>query len=245
MRSSGSTGGSNYGTGSPFARGEILMRDGWISLHRKIMDWEFYFDEPFTKTSAWIDMLLLANHQRRAVSVRGNVVYIERGQLGHSTETLAERWHWSRGRVLRFIHVLETEQQIVQQKSHILNVITIKNYNQYQTDSTTYSTTDGQQTDTNNNDNNENKKNTLSDFDKFWIAYPKKIGKGAALKAWNKIHPTNGTFEKIIKSLLWQRKSEQWTSDKGQYIPNPSTYLNQSRWEDEPLLIQKKEKLIL
>ena len=40
-------------------------------------------------------------------------------------------------------------------------------------------------------------------------------------------------FEIITKALELHKKSEQWTKDKGRFIPNPSTWLNQERWNDE------------
>jgi phage replication O-like protein O len=71
-------------------------------------------------------------------------------------------------------------------------------------------------------------------FTEFWAAYPRKTGKGAARKAWKKIKSPKATLEKILTALDWQKKSEQWTKNGGQYIPHPGTYLNQERWEDEP-----------
>ena len=41
-------------------------------------------------------------------------------------------------------------------------------------------------------------------------------------------------IDQILKALAWQVRSEQWCKDGGQYIPNPATYLNQGRWQDEP-----------
>jgi hypothetical protein len=37
----------------------------------------------------------------------------------------------------------------------------------------------------------------------------------------------------MLRALSWQRAQDQWTKDGGQYIPNPATWLNQKRWEDE------------
>jgi uncharacterized protein YdaU (DUF1376 family) len=68
-------------------------------------------------------------------------------------------------------------------------------------------------------------------FDVFWLAYPKKTGKDAAIKSWNKLKPN--VYE-VINALAWQKQSEQWQKNGGQYIPNPATYLNQGRWKDEP-----------
>ena len=68
-------------------------------------------------------------------------------------------------------------------------------------------------------------------FDRFWQAYPKKTGKGAASKAWAKAKPP---IEAVLAALAWQRTQPAWVKDAGDYIPNPATWLNQRRWEDEP-----------
>lgn len=71
------------------------------------------------------------------------------------------------------------------------------------------------------------------EFLEFWKLYPRKTGKGGAYKAWKKIKKPKTTLTKIQIALIWQKKSDQWIRDNGQYIPHPSTYLNQCRWEDE------------
>lgn len=71
------------------------------------------------------------------------------------------------------------------------------------------------------------------DFDQFWAAYPKKVGKLAALKAWTKAKHLP-MVEKILETLTMQKLSEQWTRDNGQYIPNPATWINEGRWDDQP-----------
>lgn len=68
-------------------------------------------------------------------------------------------------------------------------------------------------------------------FDEFWMAYPRKTGKGDAEKAWLKMRPP---LPDVLSALEWQRSQESWTKDRGQFIPMPSTYLNQKRWLDEP-----------
>ncbi|NCC84275.1 MAG: hypothetical protein EOM03_09135 [Clostridia bacterium] len=137
--------------------------NGWIKLHRKIFDNPMYFSEPFTRMQAWIDLLLLANHSGQYFYIRGNRVDVKRGEVAHSMESLAQRWKWSRGKVLRYISQLENSQMIVQQKNHVITKLSITNYNTYQSDGTTDSTTDGQQTvqqtDTNKNDKNEKNEN--------------------------------------------------------------------------------------
>lgn len=71
------------------------------------------------------------------------------------------------------------------------------------------------------------------DFVRFWKAYPLKKAKQAALKAWKKINPDKQFAETIISAVEKQKRWEDWIRDNGQYIPNPATWLNQGRWEDE------------
>ena len=68
------------------------------------------------------------------------------------------------------------------------------------------------------------------DFLTFWKAYPRKVGKLAAIKAWLRQKPP---IDAVLAALEWQRGDEQWVKDGGQFIPHPSTYLNNRRWEDE------------
>lgn len=68
-------------------------------------------------------------------------------------------------------------------------------------------------------------------FDRFWTAYPKKVGKGAAEKAFLRAR-LNGHLPEVLKAIESQKHSEQWQKDGGQFIPNPATWLNQRRWED-------------
>ena len=69
-----------------------------------------------------------------------------------------------------------------------------------------------------------------SAFDVFWKAYPKKTGKEAARKSFARAKADIGT---MLSALEVQKQSEQWTKNNGQFIPNPTTWLNQGRWEDE------------
>ena len=67
-------------------------------------------------------------------------------------------------------------------------------------------------------------------FDAFWIAYPKKVGKEAARKAFAKVKAPADT---LIAAVEQQKNSPQWKKENGRFIPNPATWLNQGRWEDE------------
>jgi hypothetical protein len=70
-------------------------------------------------------------------------------------------------------------------------------------------------------------------FEAFWQCYPRKVAKQEAEKAWAKLHPANGDFERIMGALENHKTSSRWREDGGQFIPHPATWLNQRRFDDE------------
>lgn len=70
------------------------------------------------------------------------------------------------------------------------------------------------------------------DFSMFWQAYPRRVGKASAEKAWIK----NGCAKLVPQILTAVRAckiSADWTKEGGQFIPYPATWLNRHGWEDE------------
>lgn len=84
-------------------------------------------------------------------------------------------------------------------------------------------------------------KPTDSRFARFWMAYPKKVGRGAAEKAWLKAG-INGEIEQVMSAIESQKQSDQWIKDGGQYIPNPATWINQKRWLDEAVQVHPQRR---
>lgn len=72
-------------------------------------------------------------------------------------------------------------------------------------------------------------------FEAFWSEYPKKVGKGAAYKSWQKIGKKGDTsVPAIMSALRSQIEARHFFNERGEaMIPNPQTWLNQRRWEDE------------
>lgn len=70
-------------------------------------------------------------------------------------------------------------------------------------------------------------------FDRFWLSYPRKTGKGAAWAWWKRHKPSEELTVLMIASVGDQSRSDQWQRDGGQYIPHPRTWLSQERWTDE------------
>lgn len=79
-------------------------------------------------------------------------------------------------------------------------------------------------------------------FDRFWEAYPRRQGKEAARKAWEKLRPNEALLEDMLAALERQRASNQWCKDGGRFIPLPATWLNGRRWEDEEPLIGRGQQ---
>ena len=83
----------------------------------------------------------------------------------------------------------------------------------------------------NNTSNNNTTRACARGFDRFWAAYPRKVGKGAAERSFERIRPDAALLDGMLRAIETQRQSDTW--QRG-YIPNPATWLNQRRWEDEP-----------
>lgn len=75
------------------------------------------------------------------------------------------------------------------------------------------------------------------EFLAFWAEYPKKTGKDAAYRAWQskKRERRLPDMDELIRALHRAKDSAQWQEDGGKFIPNPATWLNQGRWEDEQM----------
>lgn len=70
-------------------------------------------------------------------------------------------------------------------------------------------------------------------FEEFWKLYPRKSAKKPSRDKWHTISPDDDTFMKIIRAVKLQKQTKQWKQNKGQFIPLPSTWLNQERWNDD------------
>ena len=252
--------------------------NGYVLLHRSIYDCDFFDRaEPLCEQMAWIDLLMLANYHDSEMSIRGIKFQIKRGQLGWSVVSLSERWNWSRKKVQNFLDRLEQanmvcqevlpsdihkkgaaksenlEQQKEQQigtakKSPLTTIITITNYEQYQSkraakrDSKKSSKIP--QNGAHPKEDLDLNKIPSPAFADFWTAYKveckQKGSKLYAEKCWDKLGPEEK--EKAIRSL--EEFVPYWTGGNGHYPPHASTFLNGKRWEalEEKTLFTNLEK---
>ena len=69
-------------------------------------------------------------------------------------------------------------------------------------------------------------------FAKFWSAYPRKVGKDVARKAFDKRKPSTELVDLMVQAVNRQKMTPQWAKEGGQFIPHPSTWINEGRWMD-------------
>lgn len=69
------------------------------------------------------------------------------------------------------------------------------------------------------------------DFDSFWAAYPKKVGKPQAAKSFAKAIKRSD-IRTILAGLDRAKASRDWVKNGGQFIPHPTTWLNRDGWND-------------
>lgn len=116
------------------------MSEGWIKLHRSIMDWEWFADAETLKL--FLYLLLTANYEEK----RWKDITIQRGQLVISTEELAQRLKSTRQKIRTQLKRLETSGTIALQATNKFTLVTICNYDNYQESSEAEQPTDNQQT---------------------------------------------------------------------------------------------------
>ena len=142
------------------------MSNGWIKLHRKILDCFIWQDKPYDKARAWIDLLLIAMHHDKKMLIDDEVVMIQRGSFMTSIVKLADRWGWSRNKVVRYLDMLESEHMLNTKRTPKGTLVTIVKYDDYQlsdmpcesTNESTNGTTD-ESADESQNKNIKNNKN--------------------------------------------------------------------------------------
>lgn len=74
---------------------------------------------------------------------------------------------------------------------------------------------------------------TTADFDAFWTAYPRKVGKAAARRKYETAVKSGVTPDLIAAGLKRYKALIRAAGTETQYIAHPATWLNQGRWDDE------------
>lgn len=122
------------------------MAYGWISIHRKIQDDWVWNDKPFSRGQAWIDLIMMVNHDDNTIIFDGNPKTVTRGSCITSIQKLCDRWGWSNTKVKKFLKNLQEDEKILFKIApRKATAVTIVNYDKYQGEDISKNTTETQQ----------------------------------------------------------------------------------------------------
>ena len=211
-------------------------------MWRKIMDWCWYKDANTTHFFNYI--LMKATH--KDINLFG--VDLKKGQLIFGRHKASEETGLSHRSIRTAITRLKTTSEMTIKSTNRFSIITILNYDIYQSSKDINDHQNDHQNDKQTtskrpaNDHIQEHKNIRSKdmgFELFYSKYPKKKAKTQALKAFLKLSPNDELLQLILAAVEAHEKTEDWTKEDGKFIPHPATWLSQRRWEDE---IKVKEK---
>ena len=131
---------------------------GWIKLHRKLTEWEWYSD--VNTSRVFLHLLLVANHkdnQWRGISIK-------RGQRLTSLSKLAGETNLSVKNIRTAINRLKSTREVASHSTAQHTVFTVLNYDLYQDEASEVASegqANGKQVATNKNDKNDNNEKKL------------------------------------------------------------------------------------
>lgn len=105
-------------------------KQGWILLHRSL-NRHWIWQDP-EKLRAWLDILLECNHSEKSVMIGMELMTVQRGGTIKSMKTWAQRWGWSRSKVMRFFKCLENDSMVTLKPNNKTTHLTVCNYDSYQ-----------------------------------------------------------------------------------------------------------------
>jgi len=223
---------------------------GWIKLHRKILDWEWY-DDPNTMR-VFLHCLLRCNHKDN--KWRG--VLIKRGSFLTSFETLSKETGLSVSKIRTSVRKLKSTSEMTSSSHARYTVISILSYDSYQGDDKLNDNqiADSSQTldkllTTNKNEKNEkNEKKTIhQQADKesilldglsisekaelVWKEYPRKLGKEKSINAIKRELKNRDCLEfiEIVRAFAKAKANTEKA-----FIPYGSTWFSNKGFNDDP-----------
>ena len=106
---------------------------GYIIIPRDLFSDKMFKKGKANETFAFIDLIQLAEYEDSTTNIKGQIVQLKRGDLSTSIRVLSERWGWSANAVTHALDTLERYGKIKRRKSNLTSVISIVNYDAYQT----------------------------------------------------------------------------------------------------------------
>ena len=210
--------------------------------------------QPFSRQEAWLDMIQLAAYSPMKTK--------RVGEVEMSARFAAKRWNWAKSKAHRQLQSWEKDGRITKVRGGDTSGDTYRdtsgdtyllvNYRVYQyswdTSGDTYRDTSGDKREGKYIEKASTKRNTPSparrrkaarsvsysdDFEAWWTAYPRKVGKVTAFESWEALNGTRPELAVLVS--ITDAHARQWDDESrpSDKIPHPSTWLNNRRWEDE------------
>lgn len=226
------------------------MKNGFICLHRQLLDSHLWQSSTPEQCKILITLLLMVNYKEKSWEWKSKPFVCKPGQAITSVDSIQARCgnpkKFTRAKIRKALEKFQEAGFLTNETTKTGTLITIVNWQKFQVKEeennqqnnhqiTNEKPSNDHQITTNEQRNKVTKKQDnnilVQNFEILWEAYPKKRSKATALKAFKKVNPSADLFAKMLDKVSeykveWQRKEEQ-------FIPHLATWLNGKRWEDK------------
>ena len=215
--------------------------EGWISLHRKILENPILNrSRVYSNFEAWIWLLLKANHKDNKFMLGTELVKVKKGSMITSQKKLCRQFRWGSTKLRNFLKVLQKDKMLLLETNTQSTQITICNYESYQdsqisnkTQTTHAQHTNNTRTKTNNKDNKDNKVNNIITNKEYLDKYGYDMLK-AFVDYWTEKKP-NGRKEKwdMEKTFDIDLRLQKWAKNDfdGYYKQHKQDLINKEQDE--------------
>ena len=223
---------------------DFISNEGWVPLFRKSIKSQVFQNEGLWKVWTWC--MMKASHSEQWVPIRTGKgmteVHLLPGQFIFGRKTAAKELKMKPSTVWKRIIKLKNMQNLNTQSSTHYSIVTLTNwgfYRELMKKVTAKGTPKEQPSNTYKNDKKEKNNIYGQNFLTFYKAYPNKVAKKKAHEAWQKLEKAEdmvALLPTLLDAIEKQKQAKEMTKAKGEFTPewpNPATWLNGRRWEDE------------
>ncbi|WP_245625041.1 hypothetical protein [Paenibacillus stellifer] len=233
--------------------------DGWIKLHRKVMENPIVCKDG-DHLAVWMYLLLNATHKEVPAVFMGQRISLQPGQLITGRKVISDKFNISESKVQRILKSFENERQIEQQngnKNRLISVISWPEYQECEQQDeqqlNNKRTTTEQQVNTNKNVKNVKNLRTKEDikplcdsppaephvdsyhpdFERFWKVFPtrRRKDKAKAFATWKK-KVKQAEREALIQCTILYSQDFETIGLHSEFAKMPTTYLNAGTYKD-------------
>lgn len=110
------------------------MKQGFIKLSRKFFE-NALWKEPrqYSRSEAWLDLIQMARFEDSNLILNNRAIEVQRGEIAASRRLLENRWSWGSTKVINFLDYLRKNGMINQRQTNGQTIITLCNYDTYNT----------------------------------------------------------------------------------------------------------------